>query len=485
MQSNVLCRKAPVLKFLSTDQIKEIHCYALELLEETGVLVYHDEAMELLAEAGATIEGRIVRIPETLVKQALLTVPSRIVMANRKGERCMFLESTRSYFGTGSGCPYTIDPISGERRDTDKRDIANAARLCDALMGIDFVMSSGLVRHQHPAIGYIHEFDAMVRSTVKPIIISAFNGANVRNIIGMAQTVMGGSDELRKKPLMAVYSEATAPLRHSEDGLDKLLVCAEQWVPIIHTVGILSGATGPVTLAGSLIQGNAELLSALVIHQLKNPGAPFFYGGTITPMDMRTMVHPYGAPEFHVLSAALTEMGAYYKIPVFSTGGCSDAKSFDQQASAEAIYSLLMAALSGANLIHDIGYIDSGLTSSLPQMVFADETIGLIKHILRGIPFAPADKAMEAIINVGPGGHFMEEQHTYDNFKRIFSPGLSTRQPYDAWFKKGARNLGQVIEERVNEILLEHEPTPLSEGLSKELDSMIKGFEMEAGRDKQ
>ncbi len=395
----------------------------------------------------------------------------------------MFLESTRSYFGTGSGCPYIIDPYSGERRKTKKKDVADAARLCDALPNIDFVMSSGLVRDQYPAMGYIHEFDAMVRNTVKPIIVSVFDGKNVRNIINMAKVVVGGSSDLRKKPLLSVYSEATAPLRHSEDGMDKLLVCAEEWVPIIHTVGILSGATGPITLAGSLIQANAELLSALVIHQLKNPGAPFFYGGTITPMDMRTMAHPYGAPEFHVLSAALNEMGAFYKIPVFGTGGCSDAKTFDQQASAEAIYSLMLSALSGANLIHDIGYIDSGLSSSFSQMVFADEAIALIKHILQGIPFNQADKAMDVIINVGPGGHYMEEKHTFDHFRRIFSPKYLNRQSYNTWLNEGGRNLGQIIDERVNEVLAEHEPEPLDEELSAELDNLIKQYEREAEKE--
>jgi trimethylamine---corrinoid protein Co-methyltransferase len=476
MKSDTCYRKSPSLSFLTQDQRDEIHFDALELLDSSGVLIYHEEALNLLYEAGAIVEGNLVRIPEHLVKAALQSVPSRIVMANRKGERCMFLESKRSYFGTGSGCPYTIDVETGIRRATERKDIENASKLCDYLPNIDFIMSLGLIRHHYPEIGYILEFDAMVRNTEKPIVMSAHDGKNTLNIIEMARTVMGGSDNLRKNMLLAIYSEATSPLRHSRDGLDKLLICAENMVPVIHTVGIMAGATGPMTMAGSLIQGNAELLSALVIHQLKRSGAPFFYGGTITPIDMRTMAHPYGAPEFHILSSALTEMGAYYKMPIFSTGGCSDAKSFDQQASAEAIYSLLLAALSGGNLVHDIGYIDSGLTSSLSQIAFSSEAIGLIQQIMGGIPFDAEAKALDTISSVGPGGQYIGELHTMNNFRKIYFPTYMTRDNYDTWIGKGEKTLGQVIDEEVRRVLIEHTPAPLPHETEKELDQMIKIF---------
>jgi trimethylamine--corrinoid protein Co-methyltransferase len=477
MRSNMKVQKTPTLKFLSTEQIELIHLKSLEILEHTGVEVFHKEALDLLDGAGAIVEkGNRVRIPEFLVKKALLTAPSRIVMANRDGKRVMFNESTNSYFGTGSGCPNTIDPYTGERRLSDKQDVANAAKVCDYLPNIDFVMSMGLARSKKPEVGYIHEFDAMVRSTKKPIIMSAYDGQNVANIITMAEIVMGGTEELRNKPLLAVYSEATSPLRHAEDAVGKMLVCAEKWVPIIHTIGLMAGATAPITLAGTLVQGNAELLSALVIHQLKNPGAPFFYGGTITPIDMKTMAHPYGAPEFHKLSSALTEMGSYYKLPVFSTGGCSDAKTFDQQASAEAAYSLLLAALSGGNLIHDIGYIDSGLTSSLSQIVFSDEVIELIKHIVDGISTEEDELALEAINRVGPGGHYLGDEHTVKNFRRIYSPKLLTRQSYASWKESGAKTLGQVVNEKVIDILENYEVEQLADNIITSLDEAISEF---------
>lgn len=480
MKSNTAIQLTPSLKFLSYDQLEEIHLGSLEILAETGVEVFHAEALELLQSAGARVERHLVKIPEHLVKNALLTAPSRIVMANRDGDRCMFLESHKSYFGTGSGCPYTLDVFTGERRQTRKEDIANTAKLCDYLSNIDFVMSLGIAKHQYPEIGYIHEFDAMVRNTKKPIIVSGYDKQNISNIIEMAEVVMGGSEKLRDRPILAVYSEATSPLRQSEDGIGKVMACAEKMVPIIHTIGMMCGASAPVTLAGALIQGNAELLSTLVIHQLKQPGAPFFYGGTITAIDMKTMAHPYGAPEFHVLSSALTEMGYYYRLPVFSTGGCTDAKTFDEQASAEATYSLLLAALSGGNLIHDIGYVDSGLTSSLSQVVFSDEIIGLIKHIVQGIPFREEDLALDVIKKVGPGGHYLGEKHTLNNFRKIYSPNLLTRASYANWVDNGKKTLGKVIEDKVRWVVQEYHPEPMDEKVTKELDELIDQYTEEA-----
>jgi trimethylamine--corrinoid protein Co-methyltransferase len=478
MRANLVVRESPVLSYLTHDQLDAIHNTTLELLATTGVQILQEEAFELLKAAGAIImPNNIVKIPELLVKNALQTAPSRIVMSNRLGKRCLFLEPGRSYFGTGSGCPNTIDIYSQKRRRTTREDVANVAKLCDCLSNIDFVMDLGLVEDKYPDLGYIYGFEAMARNTAKPIIASCANGKNAQDIIDMAAVIMGGHDQLREKTLVAIYSEATAPLRHAQDALEKLLVCAKNWVPVIHTIGSLAGASAPVTMAGSLVTGNAEVLSALVIHQLKQPGAPFLHGGTITPIDMKTMVHPYGAPEFHVASACLTEMGRYYGLPVFSTGGCTDAKLFDEQASAEAAYSLLLEALAGGNLIHDIGYIDSGLTADLSTICFSDEMIALIKHIVRPVAVDEEQLALEAAQRVGPGGHFLKDPHTYKHFRNIFSPKLLVRDRYEIWEEKGGQTLGQTVRKKVIELLENHQCEPFSEQVEKSFSDLISSIE--------
>ena len=190
MKNIEFTKQSPTLRYLSHSQMEDIHYGALEILAHTGVQILHPEAIELLKAAGATVEGSLVRIPESLVKNALSTVPSRIVMANRDGERCMFLEGRNSYYGTGSCCPFTLDPFTGERRSSVKQDVANAAKVADCLPNIDFVMSLNIANDPFPDIGYINEFDAMVRNTKKPIIVSANDDKNIRDIIEMAETVM-------------------------------------------------------------------------------------------------------------------------------------------------------------------------------------------------------------------------------------------------------------------------------------------------------
>lgn len=481
MKTGFSIQQTPRLTYLSREQLAEIHLATLEVLAKTGVRFMHPQAIEILRSGGAIIEDDLVKFPEWMVKRALSTVPSRIVMANRDGERCMFLEGRRSYYGTGSCCPYTIDPYTGERRLAVKQDVANMAKLCDYLPNLDFVMSLNLVRDKYPEIGYIHEFDAMARHTKKPIIVSLQNGQNTRDIIEMAETIMGGPAELRAKPLLAVYSESTSPLRHAKDALEKTMVCAEKWVPVIHTIGELMGATAPATMAGAIIQANAEILSVLVLHQLVQPGAPFFHGGTITPIDMKTMVHPYSAPEWFICAAALVELGAdYYNMPVFNTGGCSDAKLFDEQAAAESTYTLLLETLAGGNLIHDIGFIDCGLTSSLPLITFSNEIIGLVRHLAAGIPWDDDQLALAAIHRVGPGGHYLDDPHTMQHFRHFYAPELCTRLPYAKWVKEDGKTLGEKVEEKTRWILDNHEPEPLEPAITAQLDNLIERFTHEA-----
>jgi len=481
MRSNFAIQQSPSLRFLTDDQIREIHQAGLEVLESIGVEILHEEALELLKNAGALVEGTRARIPSALVKKAMSTVPSRIVLSHRSGKRSLFLEGHKSYYGTGSCCPYFIDPFTLERRSSNKTDVANMAKVCNSLPNFDFLMSLGLVQNKYPEIGYIHEFDAMARNSTKTIVMSANDGQNVRDIVEMASAIMGGYDELRKKMILAIYTEPTSPLRQDEYALDKALACAELQIPVIHTIGFLTGATSPATLAGSLVQGDAEIMSGLVINQLKQPGAPFFYGGTISTLDMRTMAHLYGNPEFHILSAALTEIGNYFEMPVFSTGGCSDSKSFDAQASAEAGYSLLMSSLSGGNLIHDIGYLDSGMTGSLSQALFANEMIGIAKHVVKGISYSDEHLALDAIGRVGPGGHYLADEHTAKHFRdEYWFPTLMERRSFTQWADAGKVTMEEKVNKEVQRVLTEYSPEPLAADKAKALDDLIARFTAEA-----
>lgn len=479
-RSNLKIQLTPEFRVLSEGQIEDLHFGAMEILEQTGIAINHPEALDLVAKNGARIEGKIARIPEMLIRQSLATVPSRIVMANRDGERCLSLEGHRSYFGPGSGCPYTIDPFSGEKRESTQKDIANISKLVDYLPNFDFVMDMGLVRNKFPEMGYLYSFYEMVMNGRKPIVASCADYTNCHNIIKMAEIVMGGEEALKRKPLLAIYSEITSPLRHAEDALGKVLACAEKWVPIIHTVGTMAGATAPATLAGSLVQANAELLSALVIHQLKQPGAPFFYGGTMTALDMKTGHHPHAAPEFHLMLSALTQMGQHYKIPVWSAAGCTDAKMFDEQSAGEATYSILLSALAGGNLVHDVGFLEGSMISSPYLMVYCDEMIELVKHIVCGISFNEEELAVDIINQVGIGGNYLSEDHTLKHFRRFFMPNIMTRENYNNWSDQGRKTCNQKVIEKTQWILQNHQVKPLVASVIEELNDLFEEFEKQA-----
>jgi trimethylamine---corrinoid protein Co-methyltransferase len=443
------------LNILTKDQCDEIHFATLEVLDSVGVNVFEDEALTLLREKGAAVDGNRVRIPAWMVQEALVTTPCRVPVSDRDGNRTMLLEKGRSYYGTGSDTPYTMDIETGERRIAVKQDAVNFSRICDNLDNIDFVMSMSLASDAPTTSSYIHQFEAMMLNTRKPIVYTAADLKDLTDIVTIAEIAVGGPEALAANPFIILYDEPSSPLQHSKDAIQKLLYLAEKRLPVIYIPAVMMGATGPVTAAGSLVVANCETLSGLVIHQLKQKGAPFIYGGGVPPMDMKTMVCSYAAPEEHQNCAALIKMASeYYNLPVFTTAGCSDAVMFDQQAGMEAGFNLLSSSLAGGNLIHDLGYIASGMTSSPEMLVLCNEAVGMIKHYLKGIEITPETLALDVIKKVGPGGNFFAEKHTFTNFKKhLFFPELLNRSGYDKWQEAGGTSFEQRANQKVRDIL--------------------------------
>jgi trimethylamine--corrinoid protein Co-methyltransferase len=416
----------------------------------------------------------LVRIPSFLVKKSLQTAPGRIVLAGRDGTRDVVLEKDRIYFGTGSDCPFFLDPYTGKRRKTVFQDVVNAAKVTDALPNIDFFMSLGLISDV-PAKTYDrHQFLAMTLGTAKPLVITAVNGRGLADQFEMASLILGGKEKFRQNPTFAIYAEPISPLVHSKEAVEKLIFAAEERIPVIYVPAPSGGGTAPVTMAGVLAEGLADTLTGLVIAQLKKEGTPFVMGGVFTIMDMRTTIFSYGAPELLMMSAALSEIGKAIGLPVFSTAGCSDAKELDQQAGLEAGMSVLMAALSGASLIHDVGYLESGLLGSLDMLVLSDEAISMAKRIMQGIPVNKESLAIDVISKVGPGGHFLQERHTMTHFKKdIWIPTLLDRRNLGDWEEAGRKSMGDRARNKVRGILEAHVPLPIEEKVVKELKAMI------------
>ncbi|AET69838.1 trimethylamine:corrinoid methyltransferase [Desulfosporosinus orientis DSM 765] len=483
IESNYKGNQTLQFKVLSDKQCEKIVNAALEILERTGVNIYSEEALTLLKKANCQVDGIMVRIPSYLIKKALTTVPSRIVLCDRNGQRKLFLEGNNSYFGPGPTCPNFLDVETGERRRTVKRDVVNTSIVADALPNVDFVMSLSMISDCTLTLADIHEVHAMLQNTTKPIVGWTFNVEAVKDIIDMCSTVAGSLTELQRNPFIVIYSEPTTPLTHTKDALEKLLFMAENNLPVIYTPGMVLGGTAPITIAGALAVGVADNLTGLLLSQLKREGAPFIAAAPGGPMDMKTMQHCYGAPEFSLVHAASADIFHYLNLPIWSAAGASDSKIVDAQAAAEAAFQIFASASSGAHLIHDVGFLDSGLTGSLEQLVLGDEIIGMVRRFIKGVEIDEDHLALEVIHEVGPGGQFITAEHTYRYFKQeLWTPTLLDREVYSNWENNGNKSLTDRANEKAKKILREHRPEPLSQKVLTVIDNILENAEQRMKR---
>ena len=474
-KTNYLVNATPTFEVLSEDEIEAIYYSALRVLYETGVRVYEKEGVEVAYSGGAIVEdtkedSSLVKMPPWMVDRALSTLPRKVVVTGPNRKNRMELFKNQIYFGSGSDTPYTIDPYTHERRRATYKDVKNFARLAEALPNIDFHMSLGIV--QDTAVGTYDRWQylAMLEGTNKPINITAVDLEGVRDQLEMAYIRLGGKEEWKKGPIFSLYIEPVSPLSHSEEVVQKLLFASDHDIPFVYTPCPLAGATAPCTLAGTAVQALTESLFGIVLSQLRKPGAQVIIGGLMSNMDMQTAVYCYGSPEMALLSAAYTQITKWLGVPEYETAGCSDAKLFDEQAAMEATINIATSALVGGNMIHDVGYIEQGLTSSMEMMVASDEIIDMVKRILRGIPVTDETRALNVMDDVGPGGHYLEHDHTYQRFKHeIWRPRLIDRQVWENWEVAGSKTYRQRVHERTIEILEAETEPLLDEAMFKEL----------------
>jgi trimethylamine--corrinoid protein Co-methyltransferase len=466
----------PRLQMLSREQCEAVHRASLEILRRTGVRIYHVGALELLRQTDAVIDGEnLVHFPPGLVEWALKRAPSRIVLCRRgTDEMVVPLEGRQVSFGTGSDCPNYLDPRSEQRRPFTSADLIDCIHVVDALPELGFCMSMGIPSDLGAANVYRQQFALMLEHTSKPIVFVCDGRADCEAIAAMAASAASGLENLRLNPTLLLYSEPSTPLKHSETATDKLLYMAEQTLPIVHSPAPMMGGTAPVTLAGGLVLGNAEVLSSLVLHQLRRPGAPFIYGSGLHHMDMKTTISVYGAPEFQLARVAVAEMARFYNLPSWGYAGHSDSCAMDEQAAADAAFSTLIALQAGSNLVHDVGYLEAGLTTSPEMIVFTAEMISIMRSFMNGLSLDAESLALEVIHKVGPGGDFLMADHTLKHFRDLWQPTLFERRRFEKWTVAGSKRLHQRLRDRTLTIIQEHKPQPLPDAVRDELDYILR-----------
>jgi trimethylamine--corrinoid protein Co-methyltransferase len=461
----------PHFDMLTKGQCEHIHLASLEILRRTGVRVYHDEALALLRQTGSvTIEGNLVKFQPGLVEWALKQAPSRVPLCKRGSDVVIApLEGRTVSFGTGSDCLTYLDPRMGERRPFTYQDVVDCVHVVDAMPELQFCMSMGIFT-ENP---YRQQFALLLQHTTKPIVFVCNDLADCKAIVAMASAVAGGSERLRQSPNLLLYSEPSSPLRHSETALEKLLFMAEQGLPLVHSPAPVQGGTATVTLGGALAMANAEILSGLTIHQLKRAGAPWVYGSGMHQLDMRTTTSVYTSPEFVLARVAVAEMGRYYHLPTWGYAGDVNSCVVDEQAAAEATFSLFAALLAGNNLTHDVGYAESGRTTSPELIVLCNEIIGMLRHFMKGFDLSDEAMALDLIHQVGPDGDFLSSKHTLWHFREMWRPGLFSRLGGDAWAEAGGKRQGETLRDKTVAIIEAHHPEPLPDAACVEIEYIL------------
>jgi len=476
---------SPRFRVLSDEQCEQLFQAALECLQRVGMKVFNKEGREMLGTAGAIVEGELVRLPAALVRRALKSVPSDFSVWQRDGSE-MRVALDRVHFGPGPTCTYFVDPATGERRKARRGDASLTARVCDALPNIDYVMGLSLFDDVTPVLSPVYEFAESVANTVKPVVAWANTPATLQDIHAMAVALAGGEAAFREKPNYIFFTTYESPLKLADDPVANLLWAAEHGVPVVWLGGPTVGLESPFTGASALVIHLANVLCALTLTQLKAPGAAFVSGGVPSMMDLRSGRPAYGSPEMSLHSAAAVDLARALKLPFMGTAGASESKLLDTQAGIEASLQVLLSALSGASLVHDVGFLDCADIGSLPYLVLSDELVAMAKRVLRGVPVNAETIMLDLIEKVGPGGLYLSEARSAALCRsEAWVPTVLDRSAYALWDKAGRKQTEGLVLEKLDRILKTHVPAPLPAGIPEQFEAILRRAEERESRLRQ
>jgi trimethylamine--corrinoid protein Co-methyltransferase len=349
--------------------------------------------------------------------------------------------------------------------------------VADALEEVGFWWSMVSAQDCPPESRSLHELEAAWRNTTKHLQTeSIVTEPEMRAAIEMAAAIVGGKDELRKRPILSIMQCTTSPLGHDGGSLDAGLLAAEAGLPVGYMTMTSCAFSGPVTMAGSLVVGNAEVISALALMQLAHPGAPVYYAAAQTAMDLRTGGYTGGGPEDFLFGAATNVLSDFYNVPLSMGAFATGAKEPDWQAAVDNAFSAFMASLTGSDMLLGCGLLNGSRILSYEAMVMDCEIYSVVHKMMDGITVNDETLALDVIRAVGPGGNFLKQKHTRAHMRELWQPRLMDRRPYGQWEEKrdGARDWARA---KAQDILKNHRPDPLDAKLIAELQRIIAKVE--------
>ena len=465
-----------MFRILSDEDVKRIHAGSLEILNDVGIVIHHESALRSLDESGAIVDHhkQAVRIPPEMADECIKQSRGLGTLAGRSRGNDLKVEPSRTHTRSVSGSIYMVDSESGTRRNATSTDVANFTRLQDALQNISFCGGSPYPSDVHPSMQDIYQISVMLRNTCKHIRFQPFSGRNLEYAVALAGAVVGGKEELRKRPILSCITAPSSPLRYSREQVDIIARSGHYGLPVMLGSTPTMGASGPVTLAGSLMLQNAEILAGIVLSQVMNPRAPLSYGPRMPTMDMRTGISAWGTVEFGLAAAAAVQVGQAYGLEIDTYGPSTDAKVLDEQAAIERTFNALLPALAGAHIINGAGVLESILSVSMEQLAIDNEMLGMMFRLLRGIRVEEETLARDIIRKVGPGGNYLADRHTLEHFKaEHFIPELFDRRTRAAWERAGSKNVVTASKETVGRILAEHHVASLDKAVTAQMDAIL------------
>ncbi|MGD8505571.1 MAG: trimethylamine methyltransferase family protein [Candidatus Bathyarchaeota archaeon] len=467
------------LNLLSKDELSSIHNATLEILENPGLMIPSERALNILETAGANVNYKenTTSIPSSIVEEALKRAPKTIKYSARNPKYDILLEKKKTYFTTDGYGTFIRDFETGERRSSTAEDLAKWTILADYLPMIHVFWPSLTPNDVPEPLQEINTWVISLNNTEKHVEGGASNASEAQFSIEIAAAIVGGKEELRKRPIISVVQCPISPLRFESGLIEANIEYAKAGVPVVPLTMPLAGETAPVTLAGTLAVNNAEVLGSLVVSEFASSGAPVLYGACPSNIDFRTGLF-ICSPESGLLNVALAQLAHYYDLPSEICGGCSDSKVPDAQAAYERTLTLLPAILAGPDIVCGMGGLEAAKTMVPELLIIDNEILEGILRLVRGFEVNDDTLALDVIRKVGLGGHYLAEKHTLNRFmKEHWMPKISDRRAYDLWKREGEKGIHDVAREKANEILATHKPEPLPKDVQKEISLILKRYE--------
>ena len=472
------------LRILSNDEIYQVHQSTLEVLEKTGIRVYEPSALNIFKDAGASVDQKsgLVKIPSHLIEKSVKAVPREFTLFARNPKHNVRIEHGKVYFGPMIGRINIIDLDSGEKRRTTLEDVANLTKIASALEHYRLPHSGVMMPHIEGVpdeVAHAYAYLVSVRNSEKVVKGTGRNRTVAKDCIRMA-SVLAGCDveDLKMRPNIFTTYNTVSPLQLQKGQTEGLIEYVKNGLPVDVTSEVQAGATSPVTLSGSMVIQNSEILAGITLAQLVNRGAPVFYGTASTIMDMRSGIIAKGAVEAGLFNVATAQMAQYYGIPSRGTACDTESKVLDIQAGYEKAITLLMAGLAGVNYIWYPGTLEYALTVSYESLVIDHEICGIVDRAIKGMTVDKDTLATKLIDDVGPGGQYLGMKHTLDYLEsEHYLPKLSDRRSREDWKAAGGRELKDVANKEAKRILREYQPMSLDKETDAELEKIVKQIE--------